>query len=348
MATLNIKIKNPVRDLIHNLREVSSNSCVSVFEFEILSTPNASIGISLNNNSTRGADNVQLNYNGRWIDITPESSEHIFNLRATGKAYVRVTVGNAVNNVCNIATLTVSDYTNLINSVAASESTTVQRCINEPRCGESSVEPSLTQNIDATTNLIIYVDGSGSMSATISSLNTLKNGLLKTTLLPYYNNDENLYNSKVEIREVSSLSSPLYERGFGMLAYENQVLDGKVIAMVFQDEGDTYTGPGAFSAYNPRTPDYDTDIKALRQRLLSFPENYYHGIMFQINHDSLDGNNFKVLLQACHVGAANYSGVNGLSDKKNIGFKYDLIEGETPQYYLDHIISALNNLGFDL
>ena len=48
-------------------------------------------------------------------------------------------------------------------------------------------------------HIMIHVDGSGSILATRRQLDIMKDTLLKEALLPYYNNDEDLYNKRVTI-----------------------------------------------------------------------------------------------------------------------------------------------------
>ena len=355
MAVMNINIINPVIDLIHNQKEVSSNSCFSIFEFEILSTPNASVGLFVADGGTYGADSVKLNYNGNWIDLDfSTGTYYVFNLNITGKAKVRLSVGNAPDNPfgkCNKAIVHVKDYTNTIphqtqGDVPRHNQDVFERCNKQPRCEEDITEPPIETEIDAETNLVFIFDGSGSMSGTLQPLQEMRDTILKTTLLPYYNNDSAAYDAKVKVVTISSLSDPLYEKTFKMLNYENQVLTGKRIVMVFQDEADEYTGGSTFSPYNSRSPIYDSDLSELRMNLLSHKENYYFGVIFQVTDDTTDGANFKAMLQACKGGVGNYSGSNGLSDKSNIKVKYDITDGGTASYYKNLVVDTLNEFGF--
>jgi hypothetical protein len=53
-------------------------------------------------------------------------------------------------------------------------------------------------------------------------------------------------------------------------------------------------------------------------------------------------------LIAVRDGLNNYSGPTGLSDKPEISFVLDVIQGSTAQYYANLIITALNTLGYKL
>ena len=57
---------------------------------------------------------------------------------------------------------------------------------------------------------------------------------------------------------------------------------------------------------------------------------------------------FKSFVQAVENGTNAYSGVNGLSDKTEIAYNYDINDGDTPAYYTNLITTTLTNLGFSL
>ena len=122
--------------------------------------------------------------------------------------------------------------------------------------------------------------------------------------------------------------------------------EGNVIVMVFQDEASTVYEDGTFDPVDPRTATYDADMTTLRSRLNSFPNNYYRGVIFQVEPAS--GTSFKDFIQAIQNGTGNYSGNNGLSNRGEFNYKYDIADGETPQYYLDKIVEALTELGYTL
>ena len=117
--------------------------------------------------------------------------------------------------------------------------------------------------------------------------------------------------------------------------------DNDEIAMVFQDE--------ANSSYHnftiePRTDAYDEDLLVLRNRLNTFSENYYRAVVFQVEGFPV----FKTLMSAIQSGTGSYSGVNGLSDRQEFNYKYDITDGGTPEYYLNQIVTALTELGYEL
>ena len=209
--------------------------------------------------------------------------------------------------------------------------------------------------IENDTNIRIYFDASGSMNSTLSPLQSMRDTLLKDKLISYYNNDINLYNSKVKILEVA-LNSPhsaAYENPFAMLNYENETISGKVISLVFQDEADIFAVP-PFSINSPSNVNHNRELPILRNRLNNFADNYYNGVLFQIatiagtqgEQDEIDA--FRTYMDAINSGKGVYSGTNGLSDKSEVRIKLDVTPASTAQYYTDLIVEELNNLGFNI
>lgn len=190
-------------------------------------------------------------------------------------------------------------------------------------------------SITVDTKIRIYFDSSGSMNTTLSPLQLMKDTILKDRLLPLYNNDSALYDSSVSVLEYSP------ERTLDMLNLQGDTPEGNVIVLVFQDEANSiYHGGGI----TPRTANYNADLLALRARLDLFEPNYYRGVVFQVNGDPV----FKSLIQAIQTGSGDYAGVNGLSDRLEFNYKYDITDGGTPQYYLDKVVESLIELGYEL
>ena len=206
----------------------------------------------------------------------------------------------------------------------------------------------LAINVD--TKIIFAFDASGSMDATLAPLQTMKDTILKDRLLPLYDNDSDLYDESVEIIAWGSGSGDQYpeynEQTLQALNMFGDTPEGNVIVMVFQDEASNIYEDGTFDPVDPRTATYDADMTTLRTRLNSFPNNYYRGVIFQVEPAS--GTSFKDFIQAIQNGTGNYSGNNGLSNRGEFNYKYDIADGETPQYYLDKIVEALTELGYTL
>ncbi|CAM4022512.1 hypothetical protein [Gillisia limnaea] len=207
--------------------------------------------------------------------------------------------------------------------------------------GEPNTQPPV---IDRDTEIYIYFDSSGSMNSTLSPLQDMRSNLLKAALLPLYDNDEVLYDEKVQV--VSNGS----ERTFQFLNIEGDTPTGNVISLVFQDEAQSvyHAGFSSWDETSNRTGAFDADITAFRSRLASFAVNSYSGVVFQVENENQAGLNFKKFIEYIQNGSGNYAGAFGLSDRTEIGYEYDVLDGSTPQYYLDLIIEALQDLGFEL
>ncbi len=198
--------------------------------------------------------------------------------------------------------------------------------------------------IDANTNIYIYFDSSGSMNSTLSPLQTMRNNLLKEALLPLYDNDEAAYEARVRVISDGS------ERTMDFLNLQGETPTGNVISLVFQDEAVSgyHSSSVAWDSSTSRTASFENDITEFRSRLSSFPNNYYRGVIFQVTNNSNSGANFKSFIQAVQTGQGNYAGNFGLSDRSDIGYVYDVDDGNSAQYYKDLIIDALRDLGYQL
>ncbi|WP_373056189.1 hypothetical protein [Zunongwangia sp. H14] len=202
-----------------------------------------------------------------------------------------------------------------------------------------------TPVINQDTQIYIYFDSSGSMNSTLSPLQEMRSTLLKQTLLPLYGNDEDLYESQVRV-----ISNPL-ERTLYFLNIEGNTPDGNVIVLAFQDEAEFiyHDGSPAWNSSTTRTSTYESDIAILRSRLSSFPANYYHGVVFQVETSTSGAYaNFRKLMEYIDTGSGNYSGQYGLSDRPEVAYKYGVSPGASAQYYADLIVEALTGLGYTL
>ena len=202
-------------------------------------------------------------------------------------------------------------------------------------------EPEITQD----TSIYIYFDSSGSMDSTLEPLQIMRNTLLKDALLPLYDNDEAMYNSRVQVISDSS------ERTMDFLNLRGETPGGNAIALVFQDESVTsYTSSStSWDASTPRTATYEADIATLRTRLAGWPANYYRGIIFQVETPGYPGaEQFAELITYVENGTGNYAGQYGLSDRTEFGYEYNVTPGASAEYYKDLIVAALQNLGYSL
>ena len=103
--------------------------------------------------------------------------------------------------------------------------------------------------VDADTKINIWFDNSGSMNSTLDDLQRMQSTDLKTTLLPFYNNDEEKYNSLVTVRNFSSVGggfeNSIYLGGVDMVAAADEDPPKNVINIMFQDED---SNPGTSNA----------------------------------------------------------------------------------------------------
>ncbi len=208
-------------------------------------------------------------------------------------------------------------------------------------CEDESSTPVIT----ADTNIYIYFDSSGSMNTTLYPLQEMRNTLLRAALIGLYNNDDALYDEKVQV-----ISDPS-ERTMHFLNLRGESPSGNSIALIFQDEAVySYTDwVNTWGENSTRTATYDADITALRGRLATWPSNSYNGIIFQVaTPNSPDAENFAKFVSYVENGDGNYAGAYGLSDKSEIGYVYDVNPGDSPAYYEGLIVSALQSLGYSL
>lgn len=194
--------------------------------------------------------------------------------------------------------------------------------------------------INRDTYIYIYFDSSGSMASTEAPLGIMRDTLLQDALLPFYDNDPALYASRVTVISQSN------ERTIDMLNINGNTPDGNVVSLVFQDEANSVYHGSTFSDTDTRTATYDSDLATFRARLASFDPSYYRGVVFQVIPNS--GTAFKDFMTAIQNGTNNYAGANGLSDRTEIVYTYDVTDGGTPAYYLTQVTDALTALGFDL
>ncbi len=204
-------------------------------------------------------------------------------------------------------------------------------------------------NVTSETEINIFFDSSGSMNSTLSPLNTMRSTLLQNCLLPFYNNDVNLYNQRVTITSVSD------ERAIRWISTQPTEPTYNVVNLAFADESN-----GSYEAEGPSVNGWtngstigDQDIALLRTNLSNANSSTSHrGIIFQVDTLNQNGNEsfpqYQAFMDALFNGTGYYSGTAGLSDKSEVSCVQDTVAGSTPQYYLDLIVTAMNNLGYTI
>lgn len=203
---------------------------------------------------------------------------------------------------------------------------------------------------DGSLHIMMHVDGSGSILNTRKQLDIMKDTILKTALLPYYNNDENLYNKRVTI--VSS-SGERTLRFFTEAAKKDNVL-----AIAFQDEAQpAYHLPN----FNKKPEDhYLDDIGKLKSSLNGY-NGVYRGVMFQVDRGKTFAKSFKEFVGNAFQGkgyleSSNLkkyyrdNNFNHIKNKDGIVFsdEYHAKDSGDPKYYLDLIFEASKKIGLDL
>lgn len=189
--------------------------------------------------------------------------------------------------------------------------------------------------ITADTEIYIWFDSSGSMDSTLAPLQSMRDNNLKDALLPFYGNDEDLYDGKVTVQSWSD------ERFLRQIATEPENLEFGIIHLVFQDEAEpTYTGSTFDSS--TRTSNYDTDLAALKDKLENtFQDDLYQAFMFQVETGTSGTYKaFKDLLLAAENGTDVYASPNGFSGIP-LTIEYDVVAASTAEYYTDLVTQAI-------
>jgi hypothetical protein len=206
--------------------------------------------------------------------------------------------------------------------------------------------PTPTILINTETEINIFFDSSGSMNSTLSPLVNMRDNILQNCLLPFYNNDVNLYDQRVTITNISD------ERAIQWIATPPSNSSYNVVNLAFADESNNrYEAERiTVSGWTDGSVSGDADITQLRNELENATTSTSHrGIIFQV--DTLNGGvdyfpQYQNFINAVFNGLGYYAGNSGLSDKSEVSGVQDVIAGSTPQYYADLIVSAMNNLGY--
>ena len=198
-------------------------------------------------------------------------------------------------------------------------------------------------------HIMMHVDGSGSILNTRKKLEIMKDTLFKKALLPYYGNDESLYNKRVTIVDSS---------GERTLKFFNKATEkDNVLAIVFQDEAQ----PDYHLPNFNKGPEghYKEDLNKLKSNL-NGRKGIYRGIMFQVGEKNFS-RSFKEFVENAWQGQGYLKSDNlkkyyWQDNKSNIKNKEGVVfsdeyhtrtEGD-PQYYMNLIFDAAKKIGIDL
>ena len=203
---------------------------------------------------------------------------------------------------------------------------------------------------NASLHIMIHVDGSGSILNTRKQLEIMKETLLKNALLPYYNNDEDIYNKRVSIIDSAGERSLQF---FVQAAKQDNVL-----AIAFQDEASPdYHLPNFNKAPQSAYSDDLDDLKVL----LSEHKGLYRGIMFQVDRGKTFSKSFKEMVENAWNGEGYLSGENlkkyhrdenlfNIKNKQGIVFsdEYHAKSEGSAEYYMELILDGAKRIGVDL
>jgi hypothetical protein len=199
-------------------------------------------------------------------------------------------------------------------------------------------------------HIMIHVDGSGSILNTRKQLEEMKETLLKKALLPYYNNNEDLYNKRVTIVNDSGERTL---RFFTQAAKKDNVL-----AIAFQDEAQpAYHLPN----FNKKPEDHYLDDLGNLKKSLNGYGGTYRAVMFQVDRGKTFAKSFKEFVGNSFKGEGYLdsnnlkryhrdNNSNHIKNKNGIIFsdEYHAKDEGDPQYYLDLIFKASKRIGLDL
>ena len=205
---------------------------------------------------------------------------------------------------------------------------------------------------DGSLFIMMHVDGSGSILSTRKALEVMKDTLLKNALLPYYKNDEDLYNRRVLVVDGEG------ERTLKFFA--EAAKKENVLALVFQDEAQ----PAYHLPNFNRKPEehYMDDLKDLRRGLNGYG-GLYRGIMFQVDRGKTFAKSFKEFVENAWRGDGYLSGAgeslkpyywqensDHIRNKDGIVFsdEYHVNSEGDPAYYMNLIMEASRKVGLDL
>ena len=185
---------------------------------------------------------------------------------------------------------------------------------------------------------------------TRKQLTIMKDTLLKDALLPYYDNNEDLYNRRVTIVDGNG------ERTLQFFTEASK--KDNVLAVVFQDEAaPAYHLP----TFNKKPQDhYSKDIGKLKASLNGYG-GVYRGVMFQVDRGKTFAKSFKEFVESAWRGEGYLKTSNlkkyyrdnnthHIKNKDGVVFsdEYHAADSGDPQYYLDLIFAASKKIGLDL
>lgn len=203
---------------------------------------------------------------------------------------------------------------------------------------------------DGALHIMLHVDGSGSILNTRKQLEVMKDTLLKDRLLPYYNNDESLYNRRVTIVDSSG------ERSLKFFA--EAAAKDNVLAVAFQDEAQPVYHLPNFNK-NPEKL-YLDDLHELKQSL-NHHDGVYRGVIIQVDRGKTFAKSFKEFVENSLQGKGylvddNLKRYHRDDNSDNIrngtgvvfSDEYHASDAGDPDYYMNLLLNVSSRVGLDL
>ncbi len=199
-------------------------------------------------------------------------------------------------------------------------------------------------------HIMMHVDGSGSILNTRKQLEIMKDTLLKEALLPYYNNNPDLYERRVSIVDSSG------ERTLQF--FKEASSKDNVLALAFQDEAQPVYHMPNFN----RQPEsgYLEDLGGLKASLKGHA-GLYRGIMLQVGRGNTYAKSFKEFVENSWRGEGYLANHNlkkyyweenkhHIDNKDGVIFSdvYHVKDEGTPDYYLNLLFKSAKAVGINL
>lgn len=214
-------------------------------------------------------------------------------------------------------------------------------------CVPDVVESESGVVINQDTNLLIYFDNTGSMGDTYAKLDEMRRTIFKDRLIAFYNNNDELYESKVRLINFTD------ERAFKAMNHNGLDVSGNTLVFLFQNEAN---GPKSFYHHSSFTgiahPNMKEDILALKTRINGLNTDAWRAVSVHI-HGPFGWrpitDSYKEMMQAVQLGNAGFElEESNLKNYPQIKYVYDLLDGQSPEYYLDNIITTMRDMGYQI
>jgi hypothetical protein len=207
----------------------------------------------------------------------------------------------------------------------------------------------LADIVDSNTIINVLFDDSGSMNTTLGPLQTMvSTGTLRSTLLPFFDDDESVFDAQVNVRLMSDISGPTdlpgpaggfiqrVENSIALGGLDMTSASNNVINLMFQDESDNRTLSDFNEENNGSSGTYTGSVNFLKNRLDVLDNNI--AIFFQVPNVTPQGPIWKQTLQDLQTSLA------GTRFESQTDFNFDVAAAASPSFYADLILESLNKI----